>query len=38
VKDTAETWVGNPGSPFIAKVGEGKVRRGTEEPFKGVFC
>jgi glutamate synthase domain-containing protein 1 len=37
-KDTAETWVGNPGSPFIAKVGEGIVRRGTEEPFKGVFC
>ena len=36
--DAAETWVGNPGSPMIAKVGVGLVRRGTEEPFKGVFC
>jgi len=37
-KDTAETWVGNPGSPMIATVGKGIVRRGTEEPFQGVFC
>jgi glutamate synthase domain-containing protein 1 len=38
VDDDAETWIGNPGNPMIAKVGEGLVRRGTEEPFKGVFC
>lgn len=38
VDDSSKTWVGNPGSPMIAKVGEGLIRRGTEEPFKGVFC
>lgn len=38
VHDVAETWETNPGSPMIAKVGEGVVRRGTEEPFRGVVC
>lgn len=38
VQDAAETWETNPGSPMIAKVGEGVIRRGTEEPFKGVIC
>jgi glutamate synthase domain-containing protein 1 len=38
VQSAAETWVGNPGSPMIAQVGAGIVRRGNEEPFKGVFC
>lgn len=33
----AYTWVTNPGNPMIARVGEGIVRYGTEEPFAGVF-
>jgi hypothetical protein len=37
VEEDAETWVGNPGSPMIATVGKGLVRRGTEAPFKGVL-
>jgi glutamate synthase domain-containing protein 1 len=39
VDGTADTWVANPGSPMIAKMGEGIIRRGNEtEPFQGVFC
>ena len=37
VEEDAETWVGDPGSPMIATVGKGLVRRGTEAPFKGVL-
>jgi len=37
VDSTASTWVANPGSPMIAKAGQGILRRGTEGPFIGVF-
>lgn len=36
VEPEAETWTTNAGSPFIAKVGQGIVRNGTEHPFQGV--
>jgi len=38
VQDAAETWEADPGSPMIAKVGEGVVRRGTEGPFDRGAC
>lgn len=38
VDDSADTWVTPPGSPMIAKVGQGIIRRGNEHPFKGVTC
>jgi len=37
VEEQATTWVGNPGSPMIAQVGKGLMRKGTEAPFEGVF-
>ena len=33
----AVTWVPDAGSPMIAQVGKGVVRRGTEQTFKGVL-
>ncbi len=33
VQERAETWEADPGSPMIARVGEGIVRRGIEPPF-----
>ena len=32
----ANTWAPNAGNPFVASVGKGILRRGTEHPFLGV--
>jgi glutamate synthase domain-containing protein 1 len=36
VEPEAKTWAPEAGNPFIAVVGKGMVRRGTEPPFLGV--
>ncbi|MBN1109303.1 MAG: hypothetical protein JXA45_00950 [Methanomassiliicoccales archaeon] len=36
VEPEASTWAPEAGNPFVATVGKGIVRRGTENPFQGV--
>ncbi len=38
VKNDADTWLTCPGSPMIARVGHGILRKGDEIPFEGVPC
>ncbi|HSV42284.1 MAG TPA: hypothetical protein VLH13_02615 [Methanomassiliicoccales archaeon] len=36
VEPEADTWEANAGSPMVAQVGKGIIRRGTEHPFQGA--